>query len=167
MLNTHHKLKFFESHEVRHLLPVSVFCRCPLEKIYSKFTTNLQVRPDDIDMNQHVHSSRYLDYVLAARFDQMEHCYKMSMQMFMERGLGWVIKTSHIEFIRPLQLGDHFSVTTCISKIFDRGVNVEFEMNRKDTGKLCSKGYLECYLINTQSGRATPIPDDMKTFYEI
>ena len=64
-------------------------------------------------------------------------------------------------------MGDHFSVTTCISKIFDRGVNVEFEMNRKDTGKLCSKGYLGCYLINTQSGRATPIPDDMKTFYEI
>ena len=68
------------------------------------------------DMNRHVHSSRYLDYVLAARFDQMERCYKMSMQAFMARGLGWVIKTSHIEFIRPLQLGDHFSVTTCISK---------------------------------------------------
>ena len=62
----------------------------------------MQVRPDDIDMTRHVHSSRYLDYVLAARFDQMERCYKMSMQAFMERGLGWVIKTSHIEFIRPL-----------------------------------------------------------------
>ena len=58
-------------------------------------------------------------------------------------------------------------MTTCISKIFDLGVNVEFEMNRKNNGKLCSKGYLECYLINTQSGRATLIPDDMKTFYEI
>ena len=127
----------------------------------------MQVRPDDIDMNRHVHSSRYLDYALAARFDQMERCYKMSMQAFMERGLGWVIRTSHIEFIRPLQLGDHFSVTTCISKIFERGVHVEFEMNRKDNSKLCSKGYLECYLIDTDSGRATAIPDDIKTFYEI
>ena len=118
-------------------------------------------------MNQHVHSSRYLDYVLAARFDQMERCYKMSMQAFMERGLGWVIKASHIEFIRPLQLGDCFSVTTCISNIFERGVNVEFEINRKDNDKLCSKGYLECYLINTGTGRATAIPEDIKSFYEI
>jgi acyl-CoA thioesterase FadM len=35
-----------------------------------KFETELQVRPDDIDMNQHVHGSRYMDYVLAARYDQ-------------------------------------------------------------------------------------------------
>ena len=58
---------------------MSVFCRCPLDSLYSKFTTEMQVRPDDIDMNRHVHSSRYLDYVFAARFDQMERCYKMSM----------------------------------------------------------------------------------------
>ena len=129
--------------------------------------TEMQVRPDDIDMNQHVHSSRYLDYALAARFDQMERCYKMSMQAFMERGLSWVIKTSHIEFVRPLKLGDHFSVTTGISEIFVRGVNVQFEINRKDNNKLCSKGYLDCYIIDTESGRATAIPDDIKTFYEI
>ena len=133
------------------------FAAAQLDTLYSKFTTEMQVRPDDIDMNRHVHSSRYLDYFLAARFDQMERCYKMSMQAFMERGLGWVIKTSHIEFVRPLQLGDHFSVTTCISEIFERGVHVEFEMNRKDNNKLCSKGYFKCYLIDTNTGRATAV----------
>ena len=39
--------------------------------VRSKFESEMQVRPDDIDMYQHVHSSRYMDYVLAARFDQM------------------------------------------------------------------------------------------------
>jgi len=37
--------------------------------IHSKFETEMQVRPDDIDLFQHVHSSRYMDYVLAARYD--------------------------------------------------------------------------------------------------
>ena len=37
--------------------------------VYSKFETELAVRPDDIDLYQHVHSTRYLDYVLAARFE--------------------------------------------------------------------------------------------------
>ena len=39
--------------------------------VFSKFETELSVRPDDIDLYQHVHSTRYLDYVLAARFEQM------------------------------------------------------------------------------------------------
>ncbi|MDP3929291.1 MAG: thioesterase [Bacteroidota bacterium] len=43
----------------------------------SKFESTLKVRPDDIDMNQHVHSSKYIDYVLSARYDHMERCYKM------------------------------------------------------------------------------------------
>ena len=30
----------------------------------TRFRTPLRVRPDDIDMNQHVHGSRYFDYVL-------------------------------------------------------------------------------------------------------
>ena len=60
---------------------------------HSKFETELQVRPDDIDMNQHVHNTRYLDYVLAARYDQMERCYKMPMEEFISLGYGWVVHT--------------------------------------------------------------------------
>ena len=30
----------------------------------TRFETELQVRPDDIDMNQHVHGSRYFDYTM-------------------------------------------------------------------------------------------------------
>ncbi|MEM7013763.1 MAG: acyl-CoA thioesterase, partial [Verrucomicrobiota bacterium] len=33
---------------------------------YSTFESELAVRPDDIDLNGHVHNSKYLDYVLAA-----------------------------------------------------------------------------------------------------
>jgi acyl-CoA thioester hydrolase/thioesterase-3 len=63
-----------------------------MEANRSKFETILKVRPDDIDMNNHVHSSKYIDYVLAARYEQMEHNYKMPMQEFIKHGYGWVIK---------------------------------------------------------------------------
>src|ERR1043166_9102526 len=76
----------------------------------SKFETELQVRPDDIDMNQHVHASRYFDYVLAARYDQMARCYKMSMDEFIKLGLGWFVRSTHIDYKRPLGMGDAFLV---------------------------------------------------------
>ena len=55
----------------------------------TRFETELQVRPDDLDFNQHVHASRYYDYVLAARYDQMARCYKMSLEQFFELVLAW------------------------------------------------------------------------------
>jgi acyl-CoA thioester hydrolase/thioesterase-3 len=68
----------------------------------SRFETELQVRPDDIDMYQHVHSSRYMDYVLAARFEQMDRCYKMPMSEFQKLGFGWFLAGTEMRFRRPL-----------------------------------------------------------------
>lgn len=41
----------------------------------TRFTSIIAVRPDDIDMNQQVHASRYQDYLLAARYEQMARDY--------------------------------------------------------------------------------------------
>src|SRR5712664_1757979 len=109
----------------------------------TKFETELQVRPDDIDMNRHVHGSRYFDYVLAARYDQMARCYKMSMEQFTEAGFGWFIKTAHIEYKRPLRLGDRFVVRTWVAELLRRGVKVNFEIVRQTNGKLCCDGYFD------------------------
>src|SRR5207247_11054758 len=101
----------------------------------TKFQTELQVRPDDIDMNKHVHGSRYQDYVLAARYDQMARCYQMSMEEFLKRGLGWFTSTAHIEYKRPLQLGDRFIVSTWVEEIFRDAVRVAFEFNEQPSGQ--------------------------------
>jgi len=118
----------------------------------------MHVRPDDIDMFQHVHSSRYLDYVLAARFDQMARCYRMAMDEFLKLGLAWFQRSAHIEFKRPLRLGDAFSVTTWIQAMDRDTVRVEFQIHRADTKKLCSDGHCEYTLVNVATGRAQSIP---------
>ncbi len=62
----------------------------PPTLLRSKFESEMQVRPDDIDMNRHVHNSRYFDYVLAARYDQMARCYGMPMEEFLRTAsAGW------------------------------------------------------------------------------
>lgn len=97
----------------------------------TKFETPLQVRPDDMDMNQHVHASRYLDYVLAARYEQMERCYQMPMEEFLKLGFGWYIRTAHLEYKRPLGLGERFIVRTWVAEFFKDGVKVQFEISSK------------------------------------
>src|SRR4051812_25385784 len=94
----------------------------------SKFETELQVRPNDIDMNQHVRASRYFDYVLTARFEQMERCYKMPMEEFTKLGFAWFVRESHIEYKRPLRMGEWFIVRTWVEEMLKDGVRVNFEI---------------------------------------
>ncbi|MCI0535724.1 MAG: acyl-CoA thioesterase [Verrucomicrobiales bacterium] len=133
----------------------------------SKFETELQVRPDDIDMNQHVHGSRYFDYVLAARYDQMARCYKMSMAEFIQAGFGWFIRTAHLEYKRPLEIADHFIVRTWVEDIRKDTVRVQFEIVKKSTGKLCCDGWFDYVMVTLASRRATAIPEWIAEKYAV
>jgi len=133
----------------------------------SRFESELQVRPDDIDMNQHVHASRYFDYVLAARYDQMARCYKMPMEEFIKLGFGWFVRVMQIEYKRPLGIGESFIVRTWVEEITRDSVKVEFEIVKKGNGKLASNGYGIYTMVNLQSGRAEEIPDWIAGKYSI
>jgi acyl-CoA thioester hydrolase/thioesterase-3 len=134
---------------------------------HSKFETELQVRPDDIDMNQHVHNTRYLDYVLAARYDQMERCYKMPMEEFISLGYGWVVNTAHVEYKRPLGLGDKIIVRTWIEQVVKDGVHVRFEILKTNNSKLSCDGYVYYTMVNLKTGRAEAIPEWITAKYSV
>jgi acyl-CoA thioester hydrolase/thioesterase-3 len=135
--------------------------------VYAKFETELQVRPDDIDMYQHVHSSRYMDYVLAARFDQMDRCYRMPMAAFQARGFGWFMAATQMNFKRPLGLGDRFVVRTWIEKFSLIGVKVQFQIERRPEGKLSCDGWFDYVMVALDSGRPVRLPPDIREKYAI
>jgi YbgC/YbaW family acyl-CoA thioester hydrolase len=131
------------------------------------FATKLQVRPDDLDFFKHVHASRYQDYVLAARFDQMERCYGASMQRFMELGLGWYVKSFQIRYRRSLGLGDLFEVLTWVEELKSRSAVIGFEIRLLPERLLCSEGSSEYTLINLENGRPTNLPSWVREAYAI
>ena len=135
--------------------------------VYSRFETELEVRPDDIDLYQHVHSTRYLDYVLAARFSQMKRYYGMSMEDFGQRGLGWYMTASTVNYKRPLGLGDRMVVRCWVEHFTVRGCRVAFEIDRLPTRKRSCDGFCDYALIDLQSNRAVALPDDIKAKYSI
>ena len=135
--------------------------------VFSKFETELAVRPDDIDLYQHVHSTRYLDYVLAARFEQMEKNYGMSMQEFAKRGLGWFMNAAAIQFRRPLGWGDRMIVRCWIETFTETGCRVQFEIEKLPLRKRVCDGHCDYTLVTLATGRATPIPEDVRAKYSI
>ncbi|WP_316784695.1 acyl-CoA thioesterase [Pedobacter frigiditerrae] len=134
---------------------------------FSIFETELNVRPDDIDMFNHVHNSKYLDYVLAARYEQMDKFYGMSWQTFTEQGFGWVVAKVIINFKRPLKLGDQMLVRTGILEMNEKGSNVQFEIINKATGKVSSDGIFEYVMIDLTTQRSCKVTDEMIKAYSI
>jgi|SRR5690606_1003183 YbgC/YbaW family acyl-CoA thioester hydrolase len=134
---------------------------------YSRFTTEHKVRPDDIDMFNHVHNSIYLDYVLDARYEQMEIYYGMSMEKFLELGYGWVVKSVQLDYKRPLKLGDKFSVTTGIISVNNKGCKVTFEIKNLKNNKTSTDGWFDFVMIDLKTGRSVEVTDDIIEKYTI
>ncbi len=127
----------------------------------SRFTSEIPVRPDDIDMFQHVHNSRYLDYIQAARYDQMTNCYKMSMEEFLIMGFGFVVKKAELNFKRPLIMGDVMLISTQVKEFVGTDILVEFEILHKTKQKICCDGLMTYTMINLKTGRSEKIPSEI------
>jgi YbgC/YbaW family acyl-CoA thioester hydrolase len=134
---------------------------------YPTYQSELRVRPDDIDMYNHVHNSRYFDYVLAARYDQMERCYGMGMDKFIGRGFGWLVRSVYMDYKRPLKMSDYFLVRTGIESIDEKKCRVHFEILGKATNKTCCDGWFDFVLIDLKTGKGTLIPQDVIGHYSM
>jgi len=137
------------------------------KKANSIFSTEIIVRPDDIDLNNHVHFTKYLDYFLAARYDQMSRCYKVSMEEFIGMGYNWVASQMTINYKRSLLLGDVAIVKTQWDSFNGAQVNVNFWIYSKKTNKLISDGFGVFTLIKSDSLRPVRIPQEIVEKYLI
>jgi len=133
----------------------------------SIFSSEIKVRPDDIDMNNHVHNAKYLDYVLTARYEQMINNYNMSMQEFIEKGFNWVVSAVHIDWKRALNLNDIAVVKTQMDSISGAQCRVNFWIENKETKKLVSDGYFIYTMVSIKSGRPARITEDIIEKYSI
>jgi acyl-CoA thioester hydrolase/thioesterase-3 len=118
-------------------------------------------------MHQHVHGSRYLDYVLAARYEQMSRCYGMGMEEFTRAGYAWVIRTAHLDYRRPLKLGERVLVRTWVEEMAADSVRVDFEVLKKVNGKLACAGHFWYTLVDAKTKRAAKVPDWIAEKYAI
>ncbi len=136
--------------------------------MYSIFETKVIVRPDDIDMNNHVHYSRYLDYILMARYDQMKKDYKVAMEEFVDRGFSWVASEVNIQYKRPIFLEDGtITVRTQLEEFNGARVMINFWIVKGEKEKMAAQGQINYTMISVKSGRPTRVPADIVEQYQV
>jgi YbgC/YbaW family acyl-CoA thioester hydrolase len=133
--------------------------------MFQTYETELRVRPDDIDMYNHVHNSRYFDYVMAARYDQMERCYGLGMDKFLDRGFGWLVRGVAMDFKRALKMSEYFLVRTSVESIDAKKCRVNFSIVSKATKKVCCDGWFDFVMIDMATSKGIAIPQDVIDHY--
>jgi acyl-CoA thioester hydrolase/thioesterase-3 len=142
----------------------------------SKFESKIHLRPSDIDHHGHVHHSKYFDFLLGARGDQMEQHYKMPMEEFIENGWTWMVRSYNIEYKRQITLDHKFAVVrTWVIAMGDPSkgrrarsiATIGFEIEAGDTGKIAVHGMATYVMIDIKTGRPTEIPQWVVDRYSI
>jgi len=87
------------------------------------------IRFTDCDPFNHLNNSKYLDYFLNAREDQLSEHYKLDLyKLAAERGIGWVVSEHQIVYLKPANLMETVLIQTRLISFNEKEVTVEFIM---------------------------------------
>lgn len=75
--------------------------------------SEVKVRFQDCDPFNHLNNSKYLDYFINAREDQIEEHYDLDMMKHMQtHGKGWVVGSSQLMYLKPAETMETVSIQT-------------------------------------------------------
>lgn len=101
-----------------------------LEKLLE---SRMKVRFHDCDPFNHLNNSRYMDYVMTARGDQIQEHYGLDIyKIAKEEGLGWVSAQTQIAYMVPAYLMEEVVIQTQLTAFSGRSLSVEALMWNAD-----------------------------------
>ena len=95
--------------------------------------SKLKVRFPDCDPFNHLNNSRYIDYMINAREDQLLAHYELDIyKIAMEKGISWVVAQNQIAYITPAVLMETVAVQTRLITYTDKTLLFEALMWNED-----------------------------------
>lgn len=94
-----------------------------LEKILE---SKLKIRFPDCDPFNHLNNSRYIDYIINAREDQILDHYNFDIyKMAREQGISWVVAENQIAYLSPAMLMETVTIQTQLIYCDDKSLLFE------------------------------------------
>jgi acyl-CoA thioester hydrolase len=88
--------------------------------------STLKIRFPDCDPFNHLNNSKYIDYMINAREDQlMEHYHFDIYKLAREKGLSWVVAQNQIAYLAPAVLMETVSIQTRLLSYEDKSLVFE------------------------------------------
>lgn len=127
-----------------------------------RFEKRLTVAAADLDELQHVNNVRYLDWVQEI---SREHWLELSEPAW-NTSYYWVVRSHHIEYFRPAQLGDELLLTTYVPDVAGPLSHRIVEICKAHGGVLLARCETQWCLVDSTSHRPCRIPGPIQQCFE-
>lgn len=118
--------------------------------------TEIRVRGFHIDVYRHVNNARYLEFLEEARWHYFDEA--GLTPMFTEAGCGMAVININISYRCSAGFGDDLLISTALSKIQPRKVEVNQTITLKNTGQTVVQAVVTFMAFDQQSNKAISFP---------
>ena len=124
------------------------------------FKHDITVTADMVDGNGHVNNVAYVQWMqdAAVHHAQVSGCTPAALSL----GATWVVRTHHIEYLRPAFAGDAITVLTWVANFRRVGSLRKYKMIRAADEAVVAQAETDWVFVDAKSGRPRKIPDDIK-----
>ena len=126
-----------------------------------------KIRFQDCDPFNHLNNSKYLDYFLNAREDQIAEHYGLDVFKNMETtGLSWVVVANQINYIKPALTMETVLIETQLIQFTNNVLLVEMKMWNESETELKAILWMKFIQFNIQTKRVANHSDELMDLFK-
>lgn len=135
-----------------------------MEKILK---TKRKVRFQDCDPFNHLNNSKYLEYFINVREDQIAEHYDLDIFKYMKTtGLSWVVASNQINYLKPAFTMETVLIESQLIQYTDNLLLVEMKMWNEDETELKAILWIKFIHYNLQTKKVANHSEDLIQLFE-
>ena len=135
-----------------------------MEKILK---TKRKVRFQDCDPFNHLNNSKYLEYFINVREDQIAENYDLDIFKYMKTtGLSWVVASNQISYLKPAFTMETILIESQLIQYTDNLLLVEMKMWNEDETELKAILWIKFIHYNIQAKKVANHSEDLTKLFE-
>ena len=135
-----------------------------MEKILK---TKRKVRFQDCDPFNHLNNSKYLEYFINVREDQIAENYDLDIFKYMKTtGLSWVVASNQISYLKPAFTMETILIESQLIQYTDNLLLVEMKMWNEDETELKAMLWVKFIHYNIQAKKVANHSEDLIKLFQ-
>lgn len=120
----------------------------------------LEVTPELVDTNGHVNNVTYLQWMQTAALEHARSsgCTAATLAV----GASWVVRSHHIEYLRPLFAGDRVRLLTWVADFRKVRSLRKYKLILTSNQALVAQAETDWVFVDGKTGRPRPIPEEVQ-----
>src|SRR5215212_1114432 len=126
---------------------------------------DLLVPPEAIDANGHANNVEFVRWMQDAA---VHHADARGLSAATrEAGATWVVRSHHVEYLRPAFAGDRLRVLTWVADFRRAFSTRRYRFTRPADGAVLARGETNWVFVDSNTGRPKSIPAELQGMFEL